>query len=151
MICYNITNRFDLARRDSREYQPPQAAIGGRGGAVTGTGPACGNRARKSSTARSAAGVCTSLCPTPSTVSQVFGSGAASKSARPRPIGISASSAPWKMKSGAVLWKDQVMAPAVAMPAVYSYKGKEYVVFVAGGNSIVKPQVGDEIVAYALP
>jgi quinoprotein glucose dehydrogenase len=54
-------------------------------------------------------------------------------------------------KSGKVLWKDKVMAPAVAMPAVYSYKGKEYVVFVAGGNSILKPEVGDQIVAYALP
>ena len=31
--------------------------------------------------------------------------------------------------------------PAVAMPAVYTYKGKEYVVFAVGGNSILEPKV----------
>ncbi|HEY6027026.1 MAG TPA: pyrroloquinoline quinone-dependent dehydrogenase [Pseudolabrys sp.] len=55
------------------------------------------------------------------------------------------------LKSGKVLWKAQVMAPAVANPATYTYKGRQYVVFVAGGNAILKPQVGDQIVAYALP
>lgn len=54
-------------------------------------------------------------------------------------------------KNGHVLWKSKVQAPAVAMPAVYTYKGREYVVFVAGGNPILKDQVGDQIVAYALP
>lgn len=53
--------------------------------------------------------------------------------------------------SGEELWRDDVQAPAVATPAVYTYKGREYVVFVAGGNPIVKPQVGDQVVAYALP
>jgi len=55
------------------------------------------------------------------------------------------------LKSGKVLWRGQVDAPAVAMPAVYTYKGKEYVVFVAGGNSILSPKVSDQVVAYALP
>ena len=45
------------------------------------------------------------------------------------------------LKTGNVLWKSQVEAPAVAQPAVYTYKGKEYVVFAAGGNSILEPQV----------
>ena len=54
-------------------------------------------------------------------------------------------------KTGKVLWKAQVDAPAVSIPAVYDYKGREYVVFTAGGNSIVKPQVGDQLVAFALP
>jgi len=31
------------------------------------------------------------------------------------------------------------------------YKGKQYVVFVAGGNAILKPQAADQIVAFALP
>ena len=51
----------------------------------------------------------------------------------------------------AVLWKSLVEAPAVAMPAVYDYKGKQYVVFTVGGNSILTPRVSDEIVAFALP
>jgi quinoprotein glucose dehydrogenase len=52
------------------------------------------------------------------------------------------------LKSGKVLWRARVDAPAVAMPASYTYKGKEYVVFVAGGNSLLKPEVSDQI---ALP
>ena len=44
------------------------------------------------------------------------------------------------LKTGKVLWKALVDAPAVAMPAVYTYKGKEYVVFVAGGNAILTPR-----------
>ncbi|MDI1253662.1 hypothetical protein [Thermomonas sp.] len=49
------------------------------------------------------------------------------------------------------LWSDQTQAPAVANPSVYEYKGREYVAFVAGGNTILKDQVGDQIVVYALP
>jgi quinoprotein glucose dehydrogenase len=56
-----------------------------------------------------------------------------------------------ELKTGRVLWKELVDAPAVAMPAVYTYKGRQYVVFVAGGNSILLPKVGDQVVAYALP
>ena len=55
------------------------------------------------------------------------------------------------LKTGDVLWKALVEAPAVAMPAVYDYKGKQYVVFTVGGNSILTPRVSDEIVAFALP
>jgi quinoprotein glucose dehydrogenase len=55
------------------------------------------------------------------------------------------------LKTGDVLWKAQVDAPAVANPGTYVYKGRQYVVFVAGGNAILKPQVSDQVVAYALP
>lgn len=55
------------------------------------------------------------------------------------------------LRTGEVLWKHQVDAPAVSTPAVYTYKGKEYVVFAAGGNGIVAPRVGDQLVAFALP
>jgi quinoprotein glucose dehydrogenase len=53
--------------------------------------------------------------------------------------------------SGEVLWTGLVDAPAVALPAVYEYKGKQYVVFVAGGNSILSPTVSDQVAAFALP
>jgi quinoprotein glucose dehydrogenase len=53
--------------------------------------------------------------------------------------------------TGKVLWRALVDAPAVANPATYLYKGKQYVVFVAGGNAILKPQVSDQVVAFALP
>ena len=55
------------------------------------------------------------------------------------------------LKSGRVLWTSLVQAPAVAEPAVYTYKGKEYVVFAVGGNSILEPKVADQLVAYTLP
>lgn len=55
------------------------------------------------------------------------------------------------LKSGDVVWKAQVDAPAVANPTTYTYKGKQYVVFVAGGNAILKPQASDQVVAFALP
>ena len=55
------------------------------------------------------------------------------------------------LKSGEVVWRAQVDAPAVANPATYTYKGKQYVVFVAGGNAILKPQASDQIAAFALP
>ncbi|WP_274426155.1 pyrroloquinoline quinone-dependent dehydrogenase [Chelativorans sp. YIM 93263] len=54
-------------------------------------------------------------------------------------------------KTGDVLWTAQVDAPAVSMPAIYTYKGKQYVVFAVGGNSILTPRVGDQVVAFSLP
>ncbi|UCI18322.1 pyrroloquinoline quinone-dependent dehydrogenase [Mesorhizobium sp. B2-1-8] len=57
----------------------------------------------------------------------------------------------YSLASGKELWSDIVQAPAVANPAVYEYHGREYVVFVAGGNTILKHQVGDQVAAYALP
>jgi hypothetical protein len=44
------------------------------------------------------------------------------------------------LADGRELWSDIVQAPAVANPAVYDYKGREYVAFVAGGSKIVKDQ-----------
>lgn len=57
----------------------------------------------------------------------------------------------YSLDSGKELWSDQAEAPAVANPSVYEYKGREYVAFVAGGNTILKDQVGDQVVVYALP
>ena len=57
----------------------------------------------------------------------------------------------YSLETGDVLWEDIVAAPAVANPAVYEYKGREYVAFVAGGNTIIKDQVGDQVAVYALP
>jgi quinoprotein glucose dehydrogenase len=55
------------------------------------------------------------------------------------------------LKTVKVLWRSQVDAPAVSIPAIYTYKGKEYVLFAVGGNSILEPKVSDQLVAYALP
>lgn len=52
--------------------------------------------------------------------------------------------------TGAERWSDLVEAPSVAIPAVYTHEGVDYVVFTAGGNSILKSQVSDQLVAYRL-
>ncbi|NPV19360.1 pyrroloquinoline quinone-dependent dehydrogenase [Bradyrhizobium aeschynomenes] len=57
----------------------------------------------------------------------------------------------YALADGKELWSDIVQAPAVANPAVYEYKGREYVAFIAGGNTILKDQVGDQVAVYALP
>jgi quinoprotein glucose dehydrogenase len=55
------------------------------------------------------------------------------------------------VKTGNVLWKQIVDSPAVAQPAIYTYKGKQYVVFAVGGNGILTPRLSDQLVAFALP
>ena len=52
--------------------------------------------------------------------------------------------------TGEELWSDLVEAPSVANPAVFTHEGVDYVVFVAGGNTILKPEVSDQVVAYRL-
>jgi quinoprotein glucose dehydrogenase len=55
------------------------------------------------------------------------------------------------MKTGNVLWKHIVEAPAVSQPAIYTYKGKQYVAFAVGGNGILTPRLSDQLVAFSLP
>ncbi|WP_245391882.1 pyrroloquinoline quinone-dependent dehydrogenase [Salinicola aestuarinus] len=57
----------------------------------------------------------------------------------------------FSLESGEELWSDQTMAPVVANPSVFEYEGRQYVAFVSGGNTILKEQVGDQLVVYALP
>ncbi|MFW6413273.1 MAG: pyrroloquinoline quinone-dependent dehydrogenase [Oceanicaulis sp.] len=52
--------------------------------------------------------------------------------------------------TGEELWSDLVEAPAVSNPAVFTHEGVDYAVFVVGGNSILKPEVSDQVVAYRL-
>ncbi|KAA5604870.1 pyrroloquinoline quinone-dependent dehydrogenase [Roseospira marina] len=57
----------------------------------------------------------------------------------------------YALSDGRELWEDIVEAPAVSVPAVYEHQGREYVAFAVGGNTILKDQVGDQVVVYALP
>lgn len=57
----------------------------------------------------------------------------------------------YSLETGEQLWSDQAQAPSVSNPAVYEYEGRQYVAFVAGGNTILKNHVGDQVVVYALP
>ena len=53
--------------------------------------------------------------------------------------------------TGEVLWSARLEAPVVATPCTYEHGNRQYVVFVAGGNPIMDPHVGDQVVAFALP
>jgi len=55
------------------------------------------------------------------------------------------------VKTGNVLWKQIVDSPAVSQPAIYTYKGKQYVAFAVGGNGILTPRLSDQLVAFSLP
>ncbi|MBV7380396.1 pyrroloquinoline quinone-dependent dehydrogenase [Maritimibacter dapengensis] len=57
----------------------------------------------------------------------------------------------YDIETGEELWEDVTEAPVVANPAVYEHDGVEYVAFVSGGNSILKPTVGDMVSVYRLP
>ncbi|EAR51115.1 glucose dehydrogenase [Oceanicola granulosus HTCC2516] len=54
-------------------------------------------------------------------------------------------------ETGDELWSDLLEAPAVSNPAIFVHEGRQYVVFTGGGNYILKPEVSDQVVAYALP
>lgn len=53
-------------------------------------------------------------------------------------------------ESGEVLWEAKLPVPGYATPAVYTVKGKEYLVIACGGGKIGSAS-GDEYVAFALP
>jgi quinoprotein glucose dehydrogenase len=54
------------------------------------------------------------------------------------------------LRTGRELWSAQVDAPAVAIPATYAYRGRQYVLFTAGGNSLMSNRLGDQLVAFSL-
>jgi quinoprotein glucose dehydrogenase len=54
------------------------------------------------------------------------------------------------MKTGNVLWKHAMDAPVIAQPTAYTYKGKQYVVFAAGGG-LFTGRFSDQLAAFALP
>lgn len=55
------------------------------------------------------------------------------------------------LKTGEIIWRHDLPAPGNATPMSYSYKGKQYVVIAAGGNSVAGTALGDSVVAFALP
>ncbi|MEX0695692.1 MAG: pyrroloquinoline quinone-dependent dehydrogenase [Rhodospirillales bacterium] len=56
----------------------------------------------------------------------------------------------YSLATGEELWSDLVEAPVVANPAVYEHDGTQFVAFIAGGNSIIKDQVGDQVAVYSI-
>ena len=55
------------------------------------------------------------------------------------------------VKTGELLWQDPLPAGGQATPMSYAFEGRQYVVICAGGHGRMGNQLGDAVVAYALP
>jgi quinoprotein glucose dehydrogenase len=55
------------------------------------------------------------------------------------------------VETGALLWQDKLPAGGQATPMSYFVDGRQYVVIAAGGHGKLGTQLGDAVVAYALP
>jgi quinoprotein glucose dehydrogenase len=53
--------------------------------------------------------------------------------------------------TGRELWKGRLPTNATATPMTYEWKGRQYVVIVAGGYSNIDTPPGDDVIAFALP
>ena len=53
-------------------------------------------------------------------------------------------------KSGRELWKGHLPVPAQSTPMTYLIDGKQYVVICAGGHGLLRTQLGDSVIAFAL-
>ncbi len=57
----------------------------------------------------------------------------------------------YRVSNGDKVWEQRLPAGGQATPMTYEYKGKQYVVIMAGGHSSFGTKEGDSLVAYALP
>ncbi len=55
------------------------------------------------------------------------------------------------IRTGKVLWEDQLPAGGQATPMAFEVNGREYIGFMAGGHHFMETPVGDYVLAYALP
>jgi len=53
--------------------------------------------------------------------------------------------------SGETLWAGELPYGGHATPMTYAVGGRQYVVIAAGGHPVLGSQVGDAVVAFALP
>lgn len=54
-------------------------------------------------------------------------------------------------QTGELLWQDRLPAGGQAGPVSYEIDGRQYVVIAAGGHTSMRTDIGDSVVAYALP
>jgi quinoprotein glucose dehydrogenase len=54
------------------------------------------------------------------------------------------------LKTGKVVWEDQLPAGGQATPMTYETDGRQFIVIAPGGHHFMKTKVGDYVIAYAL-
>ncbi|WP_245413514.1 pyrroloquinoline quinone-dependent dehydrogenase [Mangrovicella endophytica] len=55
------------------------------------------------------------------------------------------------IKTGKVVWQDELPAGGQATPMAYEVDGRQYIGFMAGGHHFMETPIGDYVIAYALP
>ena len=55
------------------------------------------------------------------------------------------------IETGETLWEDRLPAGGQATPMTYEANGRQYLVMMAGGHHFMETEIGDYLVAYALP
>jgi quinoprotein glucose dehydrogenase len=55
------------------------------------------------------------------------------------------------IKTGKVVWEDQLPAGGQANPITYEEDGRQFIVIAPGGHFLMRSKLGDYVVAYALP
>lgn len=55
------------------------------------------------------------------------------------------------LDTGDELWATDLPAPGMAVPMTYEYDGRQFVLIAAGGSVLVGTELGDSLVAFALP
>jgi quinoprotein glucose dehydrogenase len=55
------------------------------------------------------------------------------------------------VRTGEIVWEDQLPAGGQATPMTYEADGRQFVVIAPGGHDFMKTKLGDYVVAYALP
>jgi quinoprotein glucose dehydrogenase len=57
------------------------------------------------------------------------------------------------VETGEELWHDDLPAPGMAVPMTYEAgpDKRQFIVIAAGGNSLIGTELGDAVIAYALP
>jgi quinoprotein glucose dehydrogenase len=55
------------------------------------------------------------------------------------------------IKTGRELWSADLPQPGMAVPSSYAVGGRQFVVIAGGGNALAGTDVGDALVAFALP
>jgi quinoprotein glucose dehydrogenase len=55
------------------------------------------------------------------------------------------------LKTGKVVWTDELPAGGQATPMIYEIGGREYLVIIAAGHHFMETRPGDYVIAYALP
>jgi quinoprotein glucose dehydrogenase len=55
------------------------------------------------------------------------------------------------IKTGEILWEDQLPAGGQANPVTYEADGRQFIVIAPGGHFLMRSKLGDYVVAYALP